>query len=109
MLSQASHVSMSNEFQRLNSNNNYTYENMLVFISDPGMLTYSSIDMQSHQGREIFGLRQDHNTIYNVEVVMRDLDNPVQRDSCSFSTYAECVDQQIHIFFNEVHTLSFLI
>ena len=29
---------------------NFTFENMYVFVTDPAMMTYSSIDQQSHQG-----------------------------------------------------------
>ena len=37
---------------------NYTYENMFLFVTDPAMLTYSSIDQLSHQGMKIFGLKK---------------------------------------------------
>ena len=81
---------------------NYAYENMFVFISDPGMLTHSSIDQLSHQGVKFFGVKKGHNTIYDVEAVIKDRDNPSERDSCSLSSYADCVDQQTKDIFFQV-------
>ena len=81
--------------------NNYTYENMIVFINDPAMLTHSSFDQQSHQGTKIFGLKRGY-VIYDVEVGIKDSNNPSERDSCSLTSYADCVDEQTLDFFSEV-------
>ena len=78
--------------------NNYTYENMLVFITDPAMLTYSSIDLQSHEGTKLFGLKKGYYSIYDVEVSVKDSNNPTERHTCDTSSYSECVDQQIISF-----------
>ena len=32
----------------------YSYEAMKLFINDPAMLTYFSIDQQSHQGKHLY-------------------------------------------------------
>jgi len=78
------------------------FENMLVFITDPAMLTFSSIDQQSHQGNQIFGMKKGRKTFYNVEVCIKDSDNPTERDTCSLTPYSDCVDQQTHQIFTEV-------
>ena len=89
------------EFQILNTND-YAYESMYIFITDPLMMTHSSIDQQSHQGIQLFGLKKGHNTIYSVEVTVKDLNNPTERDSCSSSSYADCVNQKIQDIFSKV-------
>ena len=89
---------------RIRYDKKFTFEDMFVFITDPAMLTHSSIDQQSHQGREIFGLKKGHYTILNVEVVIKDSDNPTERDSCSLSPYEDCLDQQTIDIFAEVNT-----
>ena len=80
----------------------YKYENMFVFITDPAMLTFSGLNLQSHKGTNIFGIKKSYSTIYDVQVVLQDFDNVVERDSCSPSSYAKCVDQQIHDIFSKV-------
>ena len=81
---------------------NYLTEEMFVFVTDPAMLTYSSIDQESHQGTQIIGIENNTYNIYNVEVVMKDSDNPVERHLCSDLSYSDCVDQQTHDFFFQV-------
>ena len=79
-------------------------ESMFVLLTDPAMLTHSNIDQQSHQGIKIFGLEKGYRTIYNVEVVIEDSDNPTERDSCSLDPYEDCVDQQTKNIFFQVKT-----
>ena len=74
----------------------------MVFVTVPAMLTYSSIHQQSHQGTKIFGLRKGYSTFYDVEVHIKDSDNPSERDVCSLSSYSDCVDQQTNDIFSEV-------
>ena len=66
------------------------------------MLTYSSFDHKSHQGTSIMGVRHDYYIIYDVEVFMKDSANVAEIDSCSSSSYADCVDQQTHHLFAKV-------
>ena len=82
--------------------NDYDYARMFVFVTDPAMLTYSSIDQQSHQGTKLFGLKSVHKTIYDVEVVIKDSDNPAERDSCSMTSFADCLEEQTSNFFSQV-------
>ena len=91
---------------------NHTHENMLVFITDPAMLTFSSIDLQSHQGNQMLGLKKyhsiydlkkDYETIYDVEVELKDSDNPAEEHSCSQSSYADCLDNEINEIFSKVN------
>ena len=82
---------------------NYTFEDMSLFITDPAMLTASSFDYQSHKGIQLFGLKKHHRTIYEVEVVIKDSDNPAERDSCSLASYTDCIEQQTQLIFSEVH------
>ena len=86
--------------------NNCTYENMLLFITDPAMKTYSSIDLQSHQGTKLFGLKKGYYSIYDVEVSVKDSNNPTERHTCDTRSYSECVDQQTQNIFAEVRQLS---
>ena len=81
---------------------NNIYENIYVFITDPAMLTYSGIDQQSHQGTKLLGLKAGYYSSYDVEVTVKDYDNPTERHLCSMSNYADCVDQQVDEFFAEV-------
>ena len=73
------------------------FEKMEVFLTDSSKLTYSSIDLQSHQGNHIFGIKQNCKSIYNVQYAIKDFDNPEERKSCSKytkSSYDTCVDDQ---------------
>ena len=85
-----------------NETSGYKYEAMYIFITDPKMMTFSGINLQSHKGTKIFGLKKGQTNIYDVEVVIKDFDNPAERDFCSQSYYTDCVDQQTHDIFSEV-------
>ena len=80
----------------------FKYENMLVFITDPEMMTYSSVDLQSHQGNQIFGLKKDRKIIYDVEVLLKDYDNPAEKKFCSLSFHADCVVDQTYEIISKV-------
>ena len=43
---------------RILDKHNQSYEDIFVFITDPAMITYSSIDHQSHQGTR-HGLKKE--------------------------------------------------
>ena len=90
------------------NDNYYEFENIFVFITDPAMLTYSSIDQLSHQGTKIFGLKVGYSTFYDVEVEIKDFDNPSERDSCSLSSYADCVDKNTQEIFSKVISRCFI-
>ena len=89
-------------FRLYDQSNNLNFNNMFVFITDPAMLTFSSIDQQSHQGITLFGLKPKHHSIYNIEIGLKDSNNPSERESCSLSAYADCVDDQTNAIFNKV-------
>ena len=80
----------------------YSFQNMFVFITDPAMITFSSICQRSHKGTKLFGLKKGFSTFYDVEVEVRDSDNPAERNFCTLSSYSECVDQQTQEIFSEV-------
>ena len=81
---------------------NASFTNMFTIISDPALLTYSGIDFKSHQGTQIFRIKRGYHTFYEVKVVVEDFDTPAERDFCSASSYADCVDQQTNEFFSQV-------
>ena len=84
------------------SGNNAKFKNILTIISDPAMLTYSGIDRRSHQGTKLLGIKIGYQTLYEVKVVITDSDTPAERDSCSTSSYAVCIDQQTTDIFSKV-------
>ena len=84
---------------------NVKFEYIYVFVTDPTMLSFSGLDLQSHKGTHIFGMKRNHKVIHNVQVVIKDFDNPVEREFCSLTSYADCVDDNIHTFFSEVSAI----
>ena len=80
-------------------------ENFEIFITDPSKLTYSGVNLKSHVGDRIHGIKVRHSTIYNVQVTMKDFNNPEESGSCSqynLSSYAKCVDNQTHDIISKV-------
>ena len=86
----------------LKNSNNFSFNDIMVFITDPQMLSYSSIDQQSHHGTKIFGLKRGRETLYDIDVIIKDRDNPTERDSCSQSSYYDCVDNETYAIFSKV-------
>ena len=84
---------------------NVTLDDFEIFITDPSMMTYSGVKLHSHLGDRIHGIRMRHSTIYNVQVTMKDFNNPEESGSCSqynLSSYAKCVDNQTHDIISKV-------
>ena len=88
---------------------NFSFEEMFVFITDPAMLTFSSIDLHSHQFTQIIGLKKGHNVIYTIQVELKDYDNPAERNSCSSSSYSDCLEEKYYDLFSKVMLENFKI
>ena len=82
-----------------------------VYITDPGMTTYFSIDIMSHNGPQP-SLNPNERSIYDVRIKMEDLRIPGQENLCDQSpnySFNECVDENIQTELTEVPTLYFYI
>ena len=80
---------------------NGSYPNAVVYLTDPGMLTHSSIDLSSHTGDKI---ECDFRSIctFEISIIVTDL-RSVSPDTCSDETsYKRCVEEQTKDIYNEV-------
>ena len=74
-----------------------------IFITDPRKSTFFSLDFYSQKGLKI-GF-QNAKLYYDIETVVRDLDNPADRDECDpyqDSSFSECVEHQIQLDISKV-------
>ncbi len=78
-----------------------------VYITDPGMATYFSIDLMSHVGTQP-KLKPDEKSTYDVRMKMEDTRNPGQENLCQQSpdySFEDCVDEYIQTDLTEVQVL----
>ena len=71
--------------------------NFKVYITDPGMATYFSIDLMSHIGTQP-KLKQGKKSSYDVRIRMEDQRKPGQEHVCDESpnySFSDCVDEYI--------------
>ena len=76
-----------------------------VYITDPGMATYFSIDLMSHVGPQP---KPDEKSTYDVRMKMEDTRNPGQENLCQQSpdySFEDCVDEYIQTDLTEVQVL----
>ena len=69
-----------------------------VFITDPGKSTFFSLDFYSQKGLKIDF--QNTELYFDIDTVIRDLDNPADKDKCDpykDSSFSECVTHQIQL------------
>ena len=74
------------------------FQNIEVFITDPGKSTNFGISLASHQGEKM-KILPGKAYAYDVKIVMTDLNNPKDGTDCQLyesSSYADCVDQKIY-------------
>ena len=78
------------------------YPNVVGYLTDPEMLTYSSIDIRSQSGDKIacnFG----RVCTYEVSIIVTDLRHPVSPDTCSDEiSYNGCIEEQTKNIHHEV-------
>ena len=81
-----------------------SYPNTVVYLTDPGMFTHSSIDLSSQTGDKItcdFG----NICTYEISIIVKDL-SAVPSDTCSEEiSYNKCVEEQTKDIFHEVRKL----
>ena len=78
-----------------------SYPNTVVYLTDPGMLTHSSIDLSSQSGDMITCDSQSVCT-YEISIIVTDL-STVSPDTCSDKiSYNKCVEEQTKDIFHEV-------
>ena len=79
-----------------------SYSDVVGYLTDPEMLTHSSIDISSQSGDRIacnFGSI----CTYEVSIIVTDLRHPVIPDTCSDETsYDRCVEEQTKNIYYEV-------
>ena len=79
---------------------------MQVFITCSRRMTFSNIHLASHQGSLIADFKKGYTRKYSIQVVMKDLDNPKERDSCTdyrLSSYSDCIDFQTQNIISKVN------
>ena len=79
-----------------------SYPNSVVYLTDPGLLTHSSIDLSSQSGDKVVC---DIGSIctYEISIIVTDLRHPVSPDTCSDEpSYKRCVEEQTKNIFHEV-------
>ena len=80
---------------------NGSYPNTVVYLTDPGMLTHSSIDLSSQKGDKI---TCDAGSVctYEISIIVTDL-RSVSPGTCSDETsYKRCVEEQTKNIYHEV-------
>jgi hypothetical protein len=78
-----------------------SYPNTVVYLTDPGLLTHSSIDLSSQSGDKVVC---DAGSIcsYEINILVTDL-STVSPDTCSDETsFKRCVEEQTKHIYNEV-------
>ena len=81
-----------------------SYPNVVAYLTDPGMLTHSSIDLNSQVGDKMtcnFG----NICTYEISIMVTELRHPVIPDTCSDETsYDKCVEEQTKNIYDKVKT-----
>ena len=79
-----------------------TYPDAVVYLTDPGTLTHSSIDLSSQTGDTI-KCEQGNLCTFEIGIKITDLRNPAGEDTCSDDIpYANCVEEQTMKIYLEV-------
>ena len=94
------HTYEMTEFKRLVFQGLYPHAE--VYLTDPGIITHSSIDLSSHTGDKI-ACGIDSLCTYEISIIITDLRHPVDTDTCSDETsFNRCVEEQTKNIFHEV-------
>ena len=79
-----------------------SYPHAAVYLTDPGMITHSGIDLSSHTGDKIVCGVSSICT-YEIGITVTDLRHPVDPDTCTDeTTFERCVEEQTKNIFHEV-------
>ena len=79
-----------------------SYPNSVVYLTDPGMLTHSSIDISSHTGDKVL-CDIGNMCTYEISIIVTDLKHPGYLDTCSDeASYKRCVEEQTKNIYHKV-------
>ena len=79
-----------------------SYSDVVGYLTDPEMLTHSSIDIRSQPGDKI-ACKFGSICTYEISIIITDLKHPVLSDTCSDEiSYNRCVEEQTKKITNEV-------